>query len=97
MYRFRRCHGSVEWAKTLRYRAFMRAARLKSPKDRLQIESIVSAEFRRNSQQVDRKNFLYVEYLLRRGKKQLDQLKIPDTVGLSSLKFNLSQPQNHKP
>ncbi|KAJ9174047.1 hypothetical protein P3X46_017119 [Hevea brasiliensis] len=79
------------------YRGFLRAARLKSPEDRRQIESIVSAEFRRNSQQVDRKNFLYIEYLLRRGKKQLDQLKSPDTVGMSSLYLNLHQPTNHKP
>ncbi|OAY59188.1 hypothetical protein MANES_01G011600v8 [Manihot esculenta] len=49
------------------YRAFLRAARLKSPEDRRQIESMVSAEFRHNSQHVDRKNFLYIEYLLRRG------------------------------
>ncbi|XP_043809761.1 succinate dehydrogenase assembly factor 1, mitochondrial isoform X3 [Manihot esculenta] len=50
------------------YRAFLRAARLKSPEDRRQIESMVSAEFRHNSQHVDRKNFLYIEYLLRRDK-----------------------------
>jgi hypothetical protein len=36
---------------------------------------LVSAEFRRNSKQVDRQNFIYIEYLLRCGKKQLDQLK----------------------
>ncbi|KAK6246629.1 hypothetical protein SCA6_009719 [Theobroma cacao] len=64
---------------------FLRAARSKPCEDRCQIESIVSAEFRRNSKQVDRKNFFYIEYLLRRGKKQLDQLKSPDTMGLSSL------------
>ncbi|KAK9268298.1 hypothetical protein L1049_010741 [Liquidambar formosana] len=73
------------------YRGFLRAARTKSPEDRRQIESIVSAEFRRNSKLVDRKNFLYIEYLLRRGKKQLDQLKSPGTVGLSSSNVNLSQ------
>ncbi|KDP20119.1 hypothetical protein JCGZ_05888 [Jatropha curcas] len=72
------------------YRAFLRAARLKSPEDRRQIESIVSSEFRRNSTQVDRKNFLYIEYLLRRGKKQLDQIRSPDTVSLSS--FDLKKP-----
>ncbi|MBA0843675.1 hypothetical protein Goarm_000843 [Gossypium armourianum] len=66
------------------YRGFLRAARSKPTEDRRQIESIVSAEFRQNSKQVDRKNFLYIEYLLRRGKKQLDQLKSPDTIGLSS-------------
>ncbi|CAN1216043.1 Succinate dehydrogenase assembly factor 1A, mitochondrial [Linum perenne] len=69
------------------YRGFLRAARLKSADERRQIETIVSAEFRRNSEQVDRKNFIYIEYLLNRGKKQLDQLKSPGVVGLSS--FNV--------
>ncbi|XP_057970919.1 succinate dehydrogenase assembly factor 1, mitochondrial isoform X2 [Malania oleifera] len=76
------------------YRSFLRAARSKSPEDRRQIESIVSAEFHRNSKLIDRKNFLYIEYLLRRGKKQLDQLRSPDMVGLSSL--NVSLPQNRE-
>ncbi|KAK6921431.1 Complex 1 LYR protein domain [Dillenia turbinata] len=75
------------------YRGFLRAARSKSPEDRRQIESIVSAEFRRHSKLVDRKNFLYIEYLLRRGHKQLDQLKSPDTLKLSSLSLrNLKRP-----
>ncbi|CAA0837686.1 LYR family of Fe/S cluster biogenesis protein [Striga hermonthica] len=73
------------------YRGFLRAARAKSPEERTKIESIVSAEFRHNSTQVDRKNFLYIEYLVRRGKKQLDQLKSPDTVGLTSLNIRGSQ------
>lgn len=73
------------------YRGFLRAARSKSPEDRTQIESFVSSEFRRNSQLIERKNFLYIEYLLRRGKKQLEQLKSPDMVGLSSLNTELSQ------
>ncbi|KAM3341053.1 succinate dehydrogenase assembly factor 1, mitochondrial [Capsicum galapagoense] len=67
------------------YRGFLRAARSKPAEERKQIESVVCSEFRKNSKQVDRKNFIYIEYLLRRGKKQLDQLKSPDTVGLSSL------------
>lgn len=79
------------------YRGFLRAARSKSAEDRLKIESIVSAEFRRNSKQVDRKNFLYVEYLLRLGKKQLNQLKSPDTIGLSSLDISVSETKNPKP
>ncbi|GMH14067.1 hypothetical protein Nepgr_015908 [Nepenthes gracilis] len=53
--------------------------RAQNPDDRHKIESIVSAEFRLNSKQIDRKNFVYIEYLLRLGKKQLDQLKSPDT------------------
>ncbi|KAG5227617.1 UPF0481 protein [Salix suchowensis] len=48
------------------YRGFLRATRSKSPEDRREIESFVSAKFRRNSKQVDRKNFIYIEYLLRR-------------------------------
>jgi len=70
------------------YRGFLRAARSKSAEDRRRIESIVSEEFRRNSKEVDRKNFVYIEYLLRRGKKQLDQLKSPDIVSLSSIKVS---------
>lgn len=75
------------------YRAFLRAARSKSPEDRRQIESIVAAEFRRNAKQIDRKNFIHIEYLLRRGNKQLDQLKSAATVRLSSLNLN-SEPWN---
>ncbi|KAH6763875.1 LYR family of Fe/S cluster biogenesis protein [Perilla frutescens var. frutescens] len=73
------------------YRGFLRAARTKSPEERSRIEAIVSQEFRRNSSEVDRKNFLYIEYLVRRGKKQLDQLKSPETVGLVSLNVEASQ------
>lgn len=72
------------------YRGFLRVARGKSVEERQQIESFVSTEFRHNAKEVDRKNFLYIEYLLRRGKKQLDQLKSPDTVRLSSLHVNSS-------
>ncbi|GLT75670.1 hypothetical protein SLA2020_473750 [Shorea laevis] len=78
------------------YREFLRAARLKPPEERHRIESIVTSEFRRNSKQVDRKNFLYIEYLIRRGKKQLDQLRSPDTIGLSSLNVCLSENKNSK-
>ncbi|RAL42754.1 hypothetical protein DM860_009261 [Cuscuta australis] len=76
------------------YRQFLRAARSKPQKEeRMQIKCLVSTEFRRNALEVDRKNFLYIEYLLRRGKKQLDLLKSPDTVGLSSLNVHHSPPQ----
>ncbi|KAF7836482.1 succinate dehydrogenase assembly factor 1, mitochondrial [Senna tora] len=77
------------------YRGFLRAARSKSTEERRKIESIVSAEFRHNAEQVDRKNFIYIEYLLRRGKKQLDQIRNPDTTGLSSLQVDL--PEVNKP
>ncbi|KAF3445488.1 hypothetical protein FNV43_RR10664 [Rhamnella rubrinervis] len=74
------------------YRGFLRAAHSKSIEDRRKIESVVSAEFRHNAKHVDRKNFLYIEYLLRRGKKQLDQLKSPDIIGLSSLDVKHPKP-----
>ncbi|XP_061351109.1 succinate dehydrogenase assembly factor 1, mitochondrial-like [Gastrolobium bilobum] len=73
------------------YRGFLRVARSKSDDERRNIESIVSQEFRRNSVEVDRKNFLYMEYLLRRGNKQLDQLRNPGTTGLTSLQVDLSK------
>lgn len=68
------------------YREFLRAAHLKTSEERIRIESIVSAEFRQNAKAIDRKNFLHIEHLLRMGKKQLEQLKSPATVGLSTLK-----------
>jgi len=76
------------------YRGFLRAARSKSEEERCKIESIISQEFRRNAEDVDRKNFLYIEYLLRRGNKQLDQLKNPGTTGLSSLQLHYSHPSS---
>ncbi|KAL8114380.1 succinate dehydrogenase assembly factor 1, mitochondrial [Apium graveolens] len=77
------------------YREFLRAARAKSTEDRKQIEFIVSKQFRHNATQVDRKNFLYIEHLLRRGKHQLDQLKNPATVGLSSLNVKVSDSKHN--
>uniref|UniRef100_A0A1J3H101 Succinate dehydrogenase assembly factor 1, mitochondrial n=2 Tax=Noccaea caerulescens TaxID=107243 RepID=A0A1J3H101_NOCCA len=69
------------------YRGFLRAARSKTTQeDRKRIETIVSTEFRQKSKEVDRKNFQYIEYLLRLGTKQLDQLKSPDMVSISSIK-----------
>ncbi|PWA70513.1 Complex 1 LYR protein [Artemisia annua] len=48
------------------YRGFLRTARSKQPENRTHIESLVSTEFRRNSQMIDRKNFLHIKYLLGR-------------------------------
>ncbi|KAF6147330.1 hypothetical protein GIB67_025889 [Kingdonia uniflora] len=67
------------------YRGFLRVARTKAPEERRKMESIVSTEFRHNAKAVDKKSFLYIEYLLRRGTKQLDQLKSPDVSSLSSI------------
>ncbi|OVA14554.1 Complex 1 LYR protein [Macleaya cordata] len=67
------------------YRGFLRAARTKGSEERKKIESIVSSEFRRHAKSIERKNFIYIEYLLRRGTKQLEQLKNPDTLSLSTV------------
>ncbi|KAM0012421.1 putative complex 1 LYR protein [Helianthus debilis subsp. tardiflorus] len=75
------------------YRGFLRTARSKTPENQAHIESLVSAEFRKNAQSIDRNNFLHIEYLLRRGKKQLDQLKTVDSVRLSSSNVELSDNQ----
>ncbi|PKA53859.1 hypothetical protein AXF42_Ash011339 [Apostasia shenzhenica] len=67
------------------YRGFLRAAKLKDPEERLRIVSVVSSEFHRNAKNVDRKNFHYIEYLLHRGKRQLEQLKRSTTVSLTTI------------
>lgn len=66
------------------YRCFLRTTRSKPPENRAHMEAVISGEFRKNSKLIDRKDFLHIEYLLRRGKKQLDQLKTVDSVTLSS-------------
>ncbi|XP_078171784.1 uncharacterized protein LOC144565870 [Carex rostrata] len=77
------------------YRGFLRAARSKATEDRERIHSVVSAEFRNNARNVDRRNFIYIEYLLRRGKRQLEQLKDPGTKGLSTLKVGPAVPPSN--
>ncbi|KAF9625432.1 hypothetical protein IFM89_024651 [Coptis chinensis] len=67
------------------YRGFLRAATAIAPEEWKIIEVIVSEEFHRNANKVDRKNFIYIEYLLHRGFKQLDQLKSPDTISIYTL------------
>jgi succinate dehydrogenase assembly factor 1 len=70
------------------YRGFLRAAQSKATEDRERIYSVVSSQFRNNARNVDKRNFIYIEYLLRRGKRQLEQLKDPGTKGLSTLKVS---------
>ena len=45
------------------YRGFLRTVRLKAPEERRRIESVVSAEFRDNARNVDRRNFVYIRVL----------------------------------
>ncbi|PKU67336.1 hypothetical protein MA16_Dca027738 [Dendrobium catenatum] len=67
------------------YCCFLRAARLKNLEDRQRIVSVVSAEFHHNANDVGRKNFQCIEYLLRRGNKQLEQLKNSTIISLSRI------------
>ena len=79
------------------YRSFWRVARSKTPDTRLGIERYVGAQFRRDAHAVDKKDFQRIEYLIRRGSKQLELLKAnqitgfnildPDKVVLSSICF----------
>lgn len=64
------------------YRSFLRAARTKPAESRKDIESFVGAEFRKNAK-VDKKDFQSVEFLMRRGHKQLEMLKSRDVSGFS--------------
>ncbi|XP_020572731.1 succinate dehydrogenase assembly factor 1A, mitochondrial isoform X2 [Phalaenopsis equestris] len=72
------------------YRHFLRAARSKNLDERKMIISVVSTEFRHSADHVDRKNFQHIEYLLRRGRKQLEQLKSSTTISLSTINLNSS-------
>ncbi|KAH9328761.1 hypothetical protein KI387_000869, partial [Taxus chinensis] len=65
------------------YRGFLRASRSKDPQQRHRIQHVVSTEFRKNATSVDKKDFNYIEYLLRRGNRQLELLKSSAAVGLS--------------
>jgi succinate dehydrogenase assembly factor 1 len=79
------------------FRSFLRVARSKSPDTRLGIERYVGDQFRRDAHGIDKKDFQRIEYLLRRGTKQLELLKAnqitgfkildPDKVFLSSVFF----------
>ncbi|MFS7901717.1 hypothetical protein Hanom_Chr01g00002931 [Helianthus anomalus] len=62
-------------------------------KARDQIQNLVN--HREYSLSIDRKKFLHIEYSLRRGKKQLDQLKTVDSIRLSSSNVELSYNKNN--
>jgi len=64
------------------YRSLLRAARSKPDESRRDIELFVGAEFRKHAK-IDRKEFQSVEFLLRRGHKQLEMLKSPGVSGFS--------------
>ena len=67
------------------YRAVLRAARQKPPDARKSLEKYAGAEVRKNAVNVDRKDYQMIEYLLRKGTKQLGSLKESTTTG-----FNVS-------
>lgn len=69
------------------YRSFLRETQRRaeeSPSDADRLKQFVQAEFRRCAQ-VDKKEYQTIEYLLRKGAKQLQQLQDSSTTG-----FNLA-------
>ncbi|KAG0592805.1 hypothetical protein M758_1G274300 [Ceratodon purpureus] len=64
------------------YRSYLRAARSKPAESRKDIELFVGAEFRKNAR-LDKKDFQSIEFLMRRGHKQLEMLKDRDVSGFS--------------
>lgn len=65
-------------------RQILRAIRQKGPEGRGSLEEYVRAEFKRNAKAVDRKDFQSIEYLLRKGHRQLEQyLKQPEAKGIT--------------
>ena len=65
------------------HRSLLRAARSKPLEARRDIELFVNSEFRKNATAVDRKNFQTIEFLLRRGNKQLQMLRSSDVSGFT--------------
>ena len=63
------------------YRAVLRAARQKPPDARKSLEKYAGAEVRKDAKRVDRKDYQLIEYLLRKGSKQLGSLKENTTTG----------------
>ncbi|KAL2634348.1 hypothetical protein R1flu_005827 [Riccia fluitans] len=66
------------------HRSLLRAAREKPPDTREQIEKFVKQEFQKNAA-IEKKNFQHIEYLIRRGHKQLEMLRSSD--GFSVVNF----------
>ncbi|KAG6540908.1 hypothetical protein Mapa_017702 [Marchantia paleacea] len=67
------------------HRSLLRAARAKAPETREHIEQFVKVEFRKNAA-IDKKNYQQIEYLIRRGQKQLEMLRTSDGFSVVELK-----------
>lgn len=64
-------------------RSTLRYARKQNPEVRQNIEDFARQEFRKNSVKYDKKDYQAIEYLLKKGKRQLDQLANSDTTGFN--------------
>ncbi|KAF3927051.1 hypothetical protein AA313_de0200555 [Arthrobotrys entomopaga] len=60
------------------YRQCLQAIQLKPLESRNHFKTFVSGEFRRYAVQVDRKDFDTIEFLLRKGKRQLEVYSDPN-------------------
>ncbi|KAL2911941.1 hypothetical protein HK105_208551 [Polyrhizophydium stewartii] len=64
------------------YRALLRAARSKPPETRERFRARIAAQFRRDAESVSRRDFAAIEFLLRRGNRQLELLRSPNVVDI---------------
>ncbi|GJP29331.1 hypothetical protein CLOM_g16457 [Closterium sp. NIES-68] len=65
------------------YRRLLRAARSKPPQEAAALHAYLKSEFRRTANSVGRTEIGRIEYLLRRGEKQVELLTNPSTTGIS--------------
>jgi succinate dehydrogenase assembly factor 1 len=60
------------------HRAFLRCARSKAEDVRKPLENYINAEFRKDAERIDKKDYNLIEHHLRKGKKQLEILRTSD-------------------
>jgi len=83
-------HSGMQRRVLALYRAFWRMARSKPAESRSAFEALVRQEFRRNMN-VPRGNTSAIEFLLRRGERQLNMLRSADVKGLRFYDGNASK------
>lgn len=72
------------------YKNLLREVGLK-PKDAQKFKTVIREEFKRNAVQVSRMNVTKIEFLIRKGKKQLEMIQDPNTI-LASTYLSQNKP-----
>jgi succinate dehydrogenase assembly factor 1 len=76
--RLPRVHSKLQLQVLALYRKCLRAAIAKPEEQRLQTVHYVQAEFRKSASSIAMKDFIRIEYLLRRGQRQLAAFAKPE-------------------